>query len=138
MIATFDIRGIEVGGQGGNINVTCIFARGSEAKGCMVSVTYLANASESPVMKNADRRVVNGQLSQTASTVFTGLQNGTYMVIATDVEVDGSFDLGREAESQVVIIIDAQSSTSTPSSTLPSTSPTPSSELSCCMIVFLL
>ncbi len=113
--------------EGGSIIVTCTFARGSEALGCRAFVFLRDMPGDSPKPKNALRA---DNMSRTSTVTFTGLQNGTYIVVILDIEADGTSDNEKEAHLRLVTITDAPAPTppgSTPatsSPTVPSASPT--------------
>ncbi len=93
------VQEVELDGRGGNVNVTCVFASG--AKGCRVTIVGEGGSLQ---QMEATRKDEN-QLS--ASVIFTGLTNGTFLVAVGDIEADGSFDTGRLPVSQFYTVTDA-------------------------------
>ncbi len=100
------------------MKVTCMLSSG--AKGCRV--TIVGEGGSLQQMEAA--RKYESQIS--ASVIFTGLTNGTYLVAAGDIEADGSFDTGCQPASQFYTVADAPppSPLTTEYSAAPSPKPT--------------
>ena len=111
--ATFDVQRLEPAIS----EVTCMFACGSVARGCRVIVTL----QQGDFTEHMD--AIRETNSRQASVNFTGLQNGTYAVIAFDIDPDGSFSEVPEYVIKFHTITDAPG----PTSSVPF--PSPSSEL---------
>ena len=92
--ATFDVQGESISCNQGVVWITCIFARGSLAKGCLIIIAPVGNHSSTVPPKRALRQESNDSLSQNASHSFD-LSVGPYNILILDVEADESVDLMR-------------------------------------------
>ena len=99
-------------GRGGRISIICIFAEGSQARGCFVIISRLG--TEPSVVKNSEASREQGIGNATAS--FTGLPAGIYSIAILDIEEDGSIE-SRESLYEEVVIIDGPVMTSAASPT---------------------
>ena len=89
---------MEVRRGNGTIDVTCVFATGSHAQGCLIVIQLVTDGPPHPPSMGAEalrRELANGELEREASTSFTDLEAGTYNVLIYDVGVDGTFDLDK-------------------------------------------
>ena len=88
-LATYDVQYQEVNNHGGVINVTCIFAKGSQAQGCFITITQLlleanyTNVWDSEAFRDSD---------QNATASFVGLPAGNYSSLILDIEENGTID----------------------------------------------
>ena len=82
--ATYDVQDVEICVEGGSIFINCVFASGSQAKGCHVEIR---NSSVSDL--NISRS--GSPPSRTAKQTVTGLTPGSYEVFIFDWESDDSF-----------------------------------------------
>ena len=82
--ATYDVQDVELCVEGRSIFIECMFASGSQAKGCHVEIR---NSSVSDL--NISR--IGHPPSRTAKQDVTGLTLGSYKVFIFDWESDGSF-----------------------------------------------
>ena len=99
LTATFDVQGESITCDQGLLKITCIFARGSLAQGCLIVIVPVGNES-SVYSEKALRQNVNNVLSQNASHFFN-LSLGTYNILILDVEADGSVDTMRRLYSEI-------------------------------------
>ena len=105
-------------GRGGRISIICIFAEGSQARGCVVIISR--RGAEPSVVNNFEASREQGIGNATAS--FTGLPAGIYSVVILDIESDGSIDRSKKSLYEEVVIIDGPVMTS-------ATSPTPTTRV---------
>ena len=77
------MQDVELHGRGGNIFIQCVFASGSQARGCRVEIR------SSSIQINITRS--GSPLSHTAEQIVTGLAPGSYEVFIFDWERDGLF-----------------------------------------------
>ena len=97
-LATFDVQEVDVRSGDRTIDVTCVFARGSQAQGCRIVIQLVTDGPSYSASMEAEalrRELANGELEREASTSFTDLEAGTYNVLIYDVGMDGTFDLNR-------------------------------------------
>lgn len=87
----------------GMVKVTCIFARGSMAQGCLVIIVPVGHQSSVVYSERALRQETNAALSQNASQSFN-LSLGTYNILIFDVEADGSVDLMRRLYNEIISV----------------------------------
>ena len=80
--ATYDVQDVEIHGGSENISIQCVFASGSQARGCHVEIR------NSSIKINITRS--SSLQSQTAEQTVTGLAPGSYEVLIFDWERDGS------------------------------------------------
>ena len=86
--ATYDVQDVELHGGGGNISIQCVFASGSQARGCHV---VIINSSTDKITSFSINITRSGSpLSHTAEQTVTGLALGSYEVFIFDWERDGS------------------------------------------------
>ena len=117
-----------VNGNKGRIDVTCVFASGSRARGCVLFVDNMTNSSHQSINATRDNS------SPTASAIFSVSHNGTYEVTAFDIEEDGSFDSSRRAKFTTHTVIDVPS---LPPPVTSSALPVVTSEVVCITVVGL-
>ena len=80
--ATYDVQDAKLHPGRENISIQCVFASGSQARGCLVEIR------NSSIEVNITR---NGSpLSDTAEQTVAGLKPGSYEVLIFDWERDGS------------------------------------------------
>ena len=79
--ATYDVQDVELHG-GRNISIQCVFASGSQARGCYVEIR------NSSIQRNITRS--GSSQSHIAEQTVTGLIPGRYKVLIFDWERDGS------------------------------------------------
>ena len=97
-LATFDVQEVDVRSGDRTIDVTCVFARGSQAQGCRIVIQLVTDGPPYSASMEAEAlrgELANGELEREASTPFTDLEAGTYNVLIYDVGMDGTFDLNR-------------------------------------------
>ena len=97
-LATFDVQEVDVRSGDRTIDVTCVFARGSQAQGCRIVIQLVTDGPPYSASMEAEAlrgELANGELEREASTSFTDLEAGTYNVLIYDVGMDGTFDLNR-------------------------------------------
>ena len=73
-----------------DIGISCIFAKGSTARGC-----YILIFKETVVVSGTVATVANSAVEvapNSAEHLVTGLTTGTYNILVFDVESDGSFN----------------------------------------------
>ena len=80
--ATYDVQDVELHGGRENISIQCVFASGSQARGCHVEI------QNSSIQMNIMRS--SSPQSQIAEQTVTGLTTGSYEVFIFDWERDGS------------------------------------------------
>lgn len=109
--AQFGVQGITLDGRGGNMKVTCTFAAGVD--GCKVAIV-----GEGGLLRQMGAVLMNEEKLSAKSVIFTGLNNGTYLVVAADVQADGTFNPTYQPSTQFYTVIDAPSffPTTTPTS----------------------
>ena len=83
--ATYDVQNVELHGGTRSIFIQCVFASGSQARGCRVEIRN----SSIQMIQNITR--IDDSLSHTADQTVTGLAPGSYEVLIFDWERDGSF-----------------------------------------------
>ena len=81
--ATYDVQQVKLHGGQGNVSIQCVFAPGSQARGCYVEI------GNSSIQMNVTRS--GRPLSNSAEQTVTGLTPGSYEVLIFDLESDGSF-----------------------------------------------
>ena len=81
--ATYDVQDVEICGESGNIFIRCVFAFGSQAKGCQV---VIRNALMN-ITKNITRS--GSPLNRTVEEMLNRLVLGSYEVLIFDIEGDG-------------------------------------------------
>ena len=95
-----------------DIGISCIFAKGSTARGCYILIfkdTVVVSGTVATVANSAVEMAPNS-----AEHLITGLTTGTYNILVFDVESDGSFNPSRRpAFSAVANIISKLVSTET-------------------------
>ena len=80
--ATYDVQYAEIHGGKENISIQCVFASGSQARGCCVEIR------NSSIKMNITRH--SSPLSRIAEQTMTGLVPGSYEVFIFDWENNGS------------------------------------------------
>ena len=128
-LATFDVQEVDVRSGDRTIDVTCVFARGSQAQGCRIVIQLVTDGPPYSASMEAEAlrgELANGELEREASTSFTGLEAGTYNVSIYDmgVGVDGTFDLDRSLYNELIEVKNL-SLTVEPVPTITSTSASP-------------
>jgi len=83
-LATYDVQGAEIYGGIGTISIWCLFAPGSQAKGCHVEIGKTAIRINVP-------RLSGDPPLQTAEQTVIDITPGSYAVLIFDWERDGSF-----------------------------------------------
>ena len=96
--ATYDVQHAELHGGRGNITIQCVFASGSQARGCHVEIRN--SKITSPAM-NITRS--GDPQSYTAEQTMTGLTPGRYEVLIFDWESDDSFASTPSYENNVIV-----------------------------------
>ena len=81
--ATYDVQNVELHGGRESMSIQCVFALGSQARGCHVEIR------NSSIQVNITRS--GDPLSDTAEQTVTGVAPGSYEVFIFDWESDGSF-----------------------------------------------
>ncbi len=90
VLATFDVQDIDATyEEDGTITVTCTFARGSNAQGCLVKFRNLNGLDERNITIPRQPSVLE-DTQQTSSDTMIDLPDGEYEVVALDMESDGS------------------------------------------------
>ena len=84
--ATYDVQDVQLHGGGGNISIECVFASGSQARGCHVEIR---NSSIDEITSSSITKSGSPQ-SHIAEGTVTGLTPGSYEVLIFDWERDGS------------------------------------------------
>lgn len=103
LAATFDVQGESVTCDQGMVKVTCIFARGSMAQGCLVIIVPVGHQSSVVYSERALRQETNAALSQNASHSFN-LSLGTYNILILDIEADGFVDETRRLYNEIISV----------------------------------
>ncbi len=127
VLVTFDVQDVtatymytsEQDGYG-DILVTCVFARGTRALGCIVVFRNGLTTRNMTIMKSEEHSTTE------ASGVMYHLPDGEYEVTAYDLEFDNTSDTDCEPVSKIFTFPPTTippSSSSTPSTLLPSNSP---------------
>ncbi len=90
VLVTFDVQGVDATyEEGGTITVTCTFARGSNAQGCLVKFRNLDGLDEKNI--TILRQPSVPEITQLKSSdTLNDLPDGEYEVVALDMESDGS------------------------------------------------
>ena len=128
-VATYDVQDAKICGEGGNIFIKCVFASGSQAKGCHAEIGN-ASIPQSDFSTNIVRR--GNPQSHTADKTVTGLTPGNYNVFIFDWERDGSVAsrpsfVGNATVTGILIINTSEvGNSSVPSMTTTVTGPDPS------------
>lgn len=89
--ATFDVQGESITCDQGVVKITCIFARGSMAQGCLIVILPVGSQSSIKHSEKSLRQESNGVLSRYTSHSFN-LSVDTYNIVIFDVEADGHVD----------------------------------------------
>ena len=101
-------------GGGENISINCVFASGSQARGCYVEIRNSSTEKITSFSMNMTRS--GNPLSHTAEQTVTGLTLGSYEVFIFDWERDGSLSSTPSYVSHVnVTAFDLEVDTSTTS-----------------------
>ena len=116
-VGTYDVQSIEVGRLPGAVRVTCNFATGSLARGCLVVITESGSDTNSTETwtGNAMRDDLN---DQSAFYERDGFPEGMYDVTVFDIESDGS--VASSPGQRGSVIVDPLSPGAMPSSITPS------------------
>ena len=125
-LATFDVQEVDVRSGDRKIDVTCVFATGSQALGCRIVIQLVSDGPPHPPSMEAEAlrgELDNGELEREASTSFTDLEAGTYNVLIYDMGVNGTFDLDRSLYNELIEVY--LSLTVEPVPTITSTSASP-------------
>ena len=83
--ATYDVQHVELHGGTRSVFIQCMFASGSQARGCRIEIRN----SSIQITQNITK--VDDPQSHTAEQTVTGLTPGSYEVLIFDWERDGSF-----------------------------------------------
>ena len=83
--ATYDVQDVELRGGRENISIQCVFASGSQARGCLVVIRNSSTDKITSFFINVTRNS-----SSQAEQTLTGLTPGSYEVLIFDWERDGS------------------------------------------------
>ena len=106
-LATFDLQKEDVRKGSGTLNVTCVFARGSHAKGCHIVIRLMTYGQPHSASMEARRgELANGELEREVSTSFTDLEAGTYNVSIYDVGVNGEYNLEKSVYNEVIVLLE--------------------------------
>ena len=93
-VDTYDVQSVSGRAIPGGLELDCIFAEGSRAQSCILTVCRLENGMEEYCINLTMVRENLQQIGQ-----LTGLQPGLYMVKnVTEVESDGSVTLHRRTD----------------------------------------
>ena len=84
-LATYDVQDAEICGESGNIFIKCVFASGSQARGCHVEIRH----GSMNITRNITVLRNDSSLSHTAEDTVNGLVSGSYEVFIFDLERDG-------------------------------------------------
>ena len=104
-LATFDVQKTDVKKEGGALNVTCVFASGSQARGCFIVIWVVSDGPSYSKSTEARRiKLDGGELQRDASVSFMGLKAGTYSVLIFDVGVNGEYDLDKSLYNELIEI----------------------------------
>ena len=113
--ATYDVQNVELHVGRGNISIQCVFASGSQARGCFVKIR---NSSIDKITSSSVNITRSGSSqSQVAEQTVTQLTPGSYEVLIFDWERDGSLASTPSYVGNVTITADP----SNPSSVSPTT-----------------
>ena len=82
--ATYDVQDVELQVGGENISIQCVFASGSQARGCYVEIRNISLNITMNITRSGS------PLSQIAKQTVTGLTPGSYEVFIFDWESDDS------------------------------------------------
>ena len=95
-IATYSVQGAEIseGGVHNSICITCIFAQGTSALGCFIS---LLENHDSKATNTTGLRIEREGDSLNATGCIEDLEGGLYHVVVYDVEADGTVDWDSKA-----------------------------------------
>ncbi len=94
----FEVQGVTLNGRGGNIKVTCMFAGD---KGCRVFIGSVGGLEQHNSVFREDTSTLKSPV------IFTGLNNGTYLVTVACIMADGSFNTDAQPSSQFYTVTDA-------------------------------
>ncbi len=90
VLVTFDVQDVDATyEEDGTITVTCTFARGSIAQGCLVEFCNVNGLDERNITILKQPSVLEAT-QPTSSETMIDLPDGEYEVVAFDVEPDGS------------------------------------------------
>ena len=87
-IATYDVQDAEISEGINSICITCIFARGTSAQGCYIS---LLQKHDSVATNTTGLRIEKGD-SLNATGCIENLEGGLYHVAVYDIDADGTID----------------------------------------------
>jgi len=93
-LATYDVQDAEISEGINSICITCIFARGTSAQGCYISL--LQNHDSVPTNTTSLRIEREGD-SLNATGCIEDLEGGLYHVVVYDIVADGTIDLHNRA-----------------------------------------
>ena len=82
--ATYDVQNVELHGGARSIFIQCVFASGSQARGCHIEIRN----SSIQMIQNITRS--DNPQSHTVEQTVSGLAPGSYEVLIFDWERDGS------------------------------------------------
>ncbi len=96
----FEVQGVTLNGRGGNIKVTCMFA-GDKGCSCRVFIGSVGGLTQHNSVFREDTSTLK------SPAIFTGLNNGTYLVTVACITADGSFNTDAQPSSQFYTATDA-------------------------------
>ena len=94
-LATYGVQDVEISQDSvlGSICITCLFAQGTSAQGCYIS---LLENHDSVVTNTTGLRIERGD-SLNATCCIENLEGGLYHVVVYDIEADGTVDWNSRA-----------------------------------------
>ena len=84
-LATYDVQDAKICGERGSIFIKCVFASGSQARGCHVEIRH----ASMNITRNITVLRSGSPLSHTAEETVNRLVSGSYEVFIFDLERDG-------------------------------------------------
>ena len=101
------MQDVELHGGSENISIQCVFASGSQARGCHVEITNISLNITMNITRSGS------PLSQIAEQTVSGLAPGSYEVLIFDMESDGSVHCTPSYVGHVIVSDNATLSTIT-------------------------